>query len=410
MVIKDRYKDFVEAYNQKLQVKNRDWRRMVANGEYIYFEGKDEALLEGAILSRIDQLDSKLRPVFDKCKKSSEQPEKKKTVEQPDQEAWLDSVRHLYGEEELGVNFDQSTWRFVDYIDEPVTFSELLALAWPKVANKRTLYHQLYKVYKETKHPVSSCSMEDLVNLYNEKLADASYDGWHSDIIPICFDATGRIEWPHTHTGNLGPAEDHTFCKTLSLDDLKPWVLESGNKNLKNLFYKLLSPATSTLDPVPVPAPATNPIPAPNTVPVPATNPTVSKENSSMKTPNINKLFSFFKTAAVEGAKDGASRVATDAMVSVARKYYEPYVPRFIRKLKFYRAMEDLLVPTGLFIAADVWGDKLPNASAIGAAARRSARTVFSDQSRIILGGIIQPMFKELAQNELLKSLSNVSE
>lgn len=140
-------------------------------------------------------------------------------------------------------------------------------------------------------------------------------------------------------------------------------------------------------------------------IPLAPTTTSASNKEITMKT-TASKFFSFFKTAAIEGAKDGASRVATDAMVAVARKYYEPYVPRFVRKLKFYRAMEDLLVPTGLMLAADIWGDKLPNSKAIGDIAGRSARTVFSDQSRVILGGFITPMFKELSQNELLKTFT----
>lgn len=131
------------------------------------------------------------------------------------------------------------------------------------------------------------------------------------------------------------------------------------------------------------------------------------KEDNKMSKAS-DRFFNFFKSAAIEGAKDGGSAAVMDQIRFIANKHIGKFVPKILKKSKLYHYVEDLMVPSMLYTASILWPN-MPKADLIGEVCFRSTKLVFAEHTRVLGARIFAPMFKEIVETVDLSSVKTAA-
>jgi hypothetical protein len=127
--------------------------------------------------------------------------------------------------------------------------------------------------------------------------------------------------------------------------------------------------------------------------------PPYDNEVRKVKMPQNEKLtgfMNFWKDAAVEGAKDGASHAAVVAARDLVKDRLGSHYPKFLRASFVGGIIDDLEIPAVLSAAATLWPN-LPQADKVRIVCGRAARMQFAIYTERLLGTLVKPIFGELA-------------
>jgi hypothetical protein len=125
-----------------------------------------------------------------------------------------------------------------------------------------------------------------------------------------------------------------------------------------------------------------------------------TNDKEKTMTGKLNDAFTgvlgFLRTAATEGAKDGASFTAADKARQIVKKKLGSNYPSWLQATAAGKIIDDVIIPTGLFLAADMF-PSLPHAENIKAIAGRAARVAFQRHTSKALEHLM-PMFDEIGK------------
>ncbi len=109
-----------------------------------------------------------------------------------------------------------------------------------------------------------------------------------------------------------------------------------------------------------------------------------------------DSVLDFFKTAATEGAKDGASHTAVEKARDIVKARIGPHYPEWLQRTLLGQVIDDILIPTALFLSAELF-PTLPHADTIKSVAGRAARVAFQKRTSDALEHLT-PMFDDIGR------------